>query len=177
VRARQEAPWATDKRFGRMATMTTQADHVGVLLKICMDIENTAGDIYDCLAIAHVARPHLASLWKKTAGDERVHVEQIAVASKVRRGKIDAVSVPIEEAQLALAKAREVLENIRKAVPDERYALTETLRMERYYSKFHAACVVHFGDSVYQKMFEALDKGDQYHVEELEWALANLEEK
>jgi rubrerythrin len=145
------------------------------LLDLCYRIEMTAAEVYRALARAHAAHPQLAALWSRTAGEEDNHALQFKLAPRTLEHMVAGAQVDEARARQALALVEDLLAEVRRGVASPAECLRTAIGFEDYLGQFHMNQAVSFTSDLYRKMFDAMMKADQAHVESLREALRELE--
>ncbi len=87
------------------------------MLKICIAVENTVGEIYECFASMF---PEQQDFWKNMAAEEQGHARQFVVASSLKGSAALPPSMQLAQNCLDAARKtkRDVLENPRLSLED-----------------------------------------------------------
>jgi len=146
----------------------TNAEVVKVL-EICRDIELASGELYRYFAEIFSGHEAMAALWRKTATEEDNHAMQFVLAIKMRKETIiDTLSLDISRAENTLKVVKSLTDLVRKNKPSMHEALQAAIKMEKGLVGFHMATVAHFVHESHKKLFTAMMKADNEHIEALE---------
>jgi rubrerythrin len=138
------------------------------VLEICRDVELTNAALYHYFAEIFSSDPEVAALWRKTAGEEENHAKQFVLGIKMRKEKIvDSLSIDGTKAKEMLDFVRVLSAEVRTSPPDKVEALRIAIDLEEKLTGFHMTTVSDFTDSNLKKLFTAMMKTDDHHVEKL----------
>ena len=137
-------------------------------INICIQIEETAGQIYQKMAES----PHLSATVRQTllelAEDEGKHASQLRFALRFPENSV-VKSQPdlMVQAQLLLEQAQRLLNRPEIVKIDDQQAVNLGLKMEKDFCQAHIASSFEFADSGMKKMFAAMAQADETHVQRL----------
>lgn len=138
------------------------------ILNLCTEIEKTAGQIYQALAVRPTFRRELRETLEEMARDEEDHVRIIQFAKRLDPDQaIQSMHLGREQAKQLLAEAQELLASVRTTRWPEDYAVRTMLAMEDRLRQVHVSCSTQFADASMQAMFAKLGKADEQHVSAL----------
>lgn len=139
------------------------------VLEICRDIELASAELYRYFAEIFSDHEAMAALWRKTAIEEDNHAMQFIMAIKMRKETIvDTLTIDIRQAENALKIVTSLNDVVRKNKPSMLEALQVAIKMEKGLVGFHLATMGHFVQESHKKLFTAMMKADNEHVEALE---------
>jgi len=142
-----------------------------MIFEMCRDIEIKLSQIYTHFSQIFRTDAKACKLWEKTAQEEENHARQCELAVKLlKEGFIGDISADVEEVRAALVMLEEVFDRVVKEPPSLIRALELAIRIEEYFTKFHALSVAWFTDFSLQELFAALMNADRLHVEALKSA-------
>ena len=149
------------------------------LLRISEEIEQVVSQIYRHWQHVFENESSLSALWRKMADDELDHVQQVQLARRVYNEKIfEASNVSLESLEKALARARQLLEDVKQKEISPETALRAAIRIEEEFSKAHLLNSTSINDQSMKAMFKSLARADELHVATLrDFANAFLEKK
>lgn len=138
------------------------------VLEICRDVELANAALYHYFAEIFSSDGELAALWRKTAEEEENHAKQFVLGIKMRKEQIVAsLSVDGSKAKDMLSFVKALSAQVRRNPPDKVEALRIALNVEERLVGFHMATVSGFTDNNLKKLFAAMMKTDDHHVEKL----------
>ena len=143
-------------------------------LDICQEIELLCEDLY--LYYAELFRDNRAirELWLKTAHEEQLHAGKFALAARVKKGLVDAVTLKIDRAAAILTFTRTVCDWAKAHPPTLEEALSGAMKMEESLAEIHLEFIAGFKDETHRRMFTELMADDRRHGEDLELAYNTL---
>ncbi|QEM68331.1 hypothetical protein FO488_09260 [Geobacter sp. FeAm09] len=142
------------------------------IFEICARIEAQTAELYHYYSELFRENPDAAQLWRKTALEEENHLRQFELADRLYRNAGFAVSVDPERAHRVCHKLGTLLSHVRQHPPDLETALSRAIEMEESLADLHMEGVVRFADDSVQKIFKAMMRFDQEHVQSLKRFLA-----
>ncbi|PLX97882.1 MAG: hypothetical protein C0623_14265 [Desulfuromonas sp.] len=138
------------------------------LLRICQEIEQTVADIYRHWETVFSDQESLSRLWGQMADDELDHVRQIQLAQRVANEQVfGEQKISINLLEEALAKAKQLLKEVRERDVSAEKALKTAIKIEEYFSKAHLSNALEVTDKSLMTMFNSLARADDQHVESL----------
>ncbi len=137
-------------------------------LRVCEDIEQVISQIYRHWQQVFASDPSLSALWSKLADDELDHVRQVQLAQRVANDQIIAGSkVSLDSLEKALARARQLLRDVKEKDISSQTALRAAIKIEEEFSKAHLLNAANVTDESMAKMFKSLARADELHVKTL----------
>ena len=138
------------------------------LLRVCEDIEQVVSQIYRHWQQVFVNDTALSALWAKLADDELDHVRQVQLAQRVANDQvIDGGNISLESLEKALARARQLLKDVKERDISSETALRAAIRIEEEFSKAHLLNAANVTDESMVKMFKSLARADELHIKTL----------
>lgn len=138
------------------------------VLEICRDVELANAALYHYFAEIFSSDEELASLWHKTALEEENHAKQFVLGIKMRKEQIvESLSIDGSQAKDMLNFAKSLSAQVRTDPPDKVEALRIAINLEERLAGFHMTTVSGFADNNLKKLFAAMMKTDDHHVEKL----------
>jgi rubrerythrin len=138
------------------------------ILEVCRDVELYCAEIYSYYAGAYEGKPELAKMWGRTAAEEETHANQFVLAIKLRKqGVISAVNIDQYVAENTLHLVKSIYENVRSSTPSMEDALRSSIKLEEKLAEFHLTYMANFPDENMRKLFTAMMKADNHHLERL----------
>ena len=135
------------------------------ILKICEEIEQIVAEIYRHWQSVFIDDPALSALWGKMADDELDHVRQVQLAKRVVSDNVFTVGeVSMESLEKSLARARQLLKDVRSRAVSSESALKAAIKIEDEFSKAHLLNATRVVDSSMKAMFQSLSRADDQHV-------------
>lgn len=139
------------------------------VLEICRDIELASAELYRYFSEIFSDHEAMAALWHKTAMEEDSHAMQFIMAIKMRKeAMIDTLAIDVSRAENTLKIVKSLNTVVRKNKPSMLDALQAAIKMEKGLVGFHMATVAHFVHESHKKLFSAMMKADNEHIEALE---------
>jgi len=134
-------------------------------LNICEEIEQTVAKIYQHWQQVFIDNQALSALWGKMADDELDHVRQVQLAKRVaNEGVLEQNNISLESLSKALARARQLYEDIQVREISSEMALRAAIRIEEEFSKAHLLNATNVADESLKTMFKSLARADEQHV-------------
>ena len=134
-------------------------------LNLCEEIEQTVAAVYRHWESVFADDVSLSSLWGKLADDELDHVRQVQLAKRVALENVFSQNaVTVGSLQKALAKAKNLLAEVKQRDISAPAALRAAIRIEEEFSKAHLLNATQVNDKSMQAMFESLAREDEQHV-------------
>lgn len=138
------------------------------VLEICRDVELANAALYHYFAEIFSSDDEVAALWRKTAEEEENHAKQFVLGIKMRREQIvESLSIDGSKAKDMLNFVNSLSAQVRTTQPDKVEALRIALNVEEKLAGFHMTTVSGFADNNLKKLFAAMMKTDDHHVEKL----------
>ncbi len=138
------------------------------VLRVCEEIEQVVAQIYRYWQEVFVNDAPLSALWAKMADDELDHVRQIQLAKRVANENVfEGCNVSVESLEKALAKARQILRDVKEKDISSEKALRAAIRIEEEFSKAHLLNATRVTDESMKTMFRSLARADEKHVKTL----------
>ncbi len=135
------------------------------LLRICEDIEQVVSKIYRHWQQVFVDDPALSALWAQMADDELDHVRQVQLAKRVAAENVfESNGVSLESLEKALARARQLLKDVKEKDLTSDVALRAAIKIEEEFSKAHLLNATQVDDESMKTMFRSLARVDEMHV-------------
>ncbi len=135
------------------------------LLRICEDIEQVVSKIYRHWQQVFVDDPALSALWAQMADDELDHVRQVQLAKRVAAENVfESNGVSLESLEKALARARQLLKDVKEKDLTSDVALRAAIKIEEEFSKAHLLNATQVDDESMKTMFRSLARADEMHV-------------
>jgi len=134
-------------------------------LNLCEEIEQTVAAVYRYWEDGFSEDIPLSTLWGKLADDELDHIRQVQLAKRVAMENVlSQNAVTIESLQKALAKAKNLLAEVKQRDISGVAALRAAIRIEEEFSKAHLLNATRVKDKSMQAMFESLARADEQHI-------------
>lgn len=138
------------------------------LLQICRDIETYCAQIYRVYSERYSDDEELQNLWKKTYEEEENHAKQFVMAINMRRdGVVVDMNIDTVKATQVLEMVKSIYNGILTNLPSKIDALRSAIKIEEKLSTFHLDAIAVFQDEGMQKMFRAMMKADQHHLQRI----------
>ena len=138
------------------------------VLEICRDVELANAALYHYFAEIFSSDNEVAALWNKTALEEENHARQFVLGIKMRKEQIvEALSIDGSKAKDLLNFVKSLSAQMRTSPPDKVEALRIAINLEERLAGFHMTTVSGFADNNLKKLFTAMMKTDDHHVEKL----------
>lgn len=138
------------------------------VLEICRDVELANAALYHYFAEIFSSDNEVAALWNKTAREEENHAKQFVLGIKMRKEQIvEALSIDGSKAKDLLNFVKSLSAQMRTSPPDKVEALRIAINLEERLVGFHMTTVSGFADNNLKKLFTAMMKTDDHHVEKL----------
>ena len=144
------------------------------IIDICCQIEETCACLYRHFALVYAETPPAADLWEKTAKEEDNHAAQFHLAHRLLGVGLKSFNTDIKTAASLLEKIQTVYANVQKNPPRLREALHFAISLEKAMSAYHMHAIANFEDKSLEKLFIAMMKSDEQHIEMLVNALEAL---
>jgi len=138
------------------------------LLEKCREIELLCKELYDYFGQLYAGNDEVVCLWKKTADEEQNHAEQFSLAIRLKKSLSCQVTVDSKQVDSIILQMKAVIGKVKLTPPDLQDALGYAIRLEKYLSDFHLACVVTFEDTNFKKLFNAMMNSDNEHIASLQ---------
>ncbi|KAB0669652.1 hypothetical protein F6V30_12690 [Oryzomonas sagensis] len=156
-----------------MDTTSNHADHC-LIFKICARIEAQTAELYHYYSELFRENRDAAQLWHKTALEEENHLRQFELADRLYRNVDFVVAIDPERAERVCHKLGMLVSHVRQQPPDLETALSRAIEMEEALADLHMESVVRFADDSIQKIFRAMMRFDQEHVQLLKKFLTDV---
>lgn len=142
------------------------------IFEICAKVEAQTAELYHYYSELFHENPDAAQLWHKTAVEEENHLRQFELADRLYRKADFSVAVDMGRAQRVCSKLGALLSHVRQHPPNLETALVRAIEMEESLADLHMESAVRFTDVSIQKIFSAMMRFDQEHVQSLKRFLA-----
>jgi rubrerythrin len=138
------------------------------VLEIARDIELYCAEVYKYFSEIFADDFELSNLWRKTALEEENHANQFVMAINLRRmNMVEAVCVELQKAENTLLAIKSFYDKVRLNKPTAIDALRNAITIEEKLSDFHMTSIALFIDDNFKKLFTAMMKADDYHLEKI----------
>jgi rubrerythrin len=138
-------------------------------LNICIEIEETVGEIYRLMAKSQLLSSEVRKVLLELANDEAEHANQLKFALRFPEGSVlNSAPEMLQQAEKMLLKAKDALAKIEKLEMNDRQALNIGIELEKHFCQAHIATSFNFKDESYRSMFAAMAKEDERHCQLLE---------
>jgi rubrerythrin len=154
-------------------TTNTKADlEILRTLELCRDIELYNAELYRYYAeIFQCSDPELSAMWQKTADEEDNHANQFVLAIKLRKQNLILhVGIDSFRATTTLNFVKSIFDGVRKNKPSAVDALRSAIKLEMQLEGLHMDSIAFFNDETHRKLFEAMMKADNAHLERIQEA-------
>lgn len=143
--------------------------NISELLQVCREIELLCAKIYRVYADGFAEDEELRALWTKTLAEEENHAHQFKMAINLRRDNaIECVKIDKIKGSEVLSMLKNIYDGILVKLPSKIDALQSAINLEKNLSSFHLDAVAIFQDVSMKKMFQAMMKADDHHVQRIE---------
>lgn len=138
---------------------------IRLVLPLCIELERTAGKIYRELAILSQSIPEVSKVLRQAASEEENHANQFVLCQKMSRNNELIVDIDMAQAENVLQSGQKLLLEIQNHSIELLPAIQLCVQMEKNLLEFHMGGAIRFKDQDIQKLFAAMMKNDQAHID------------
>ena len=136
-------------------------------LECCAEIEDLAAAVYTVLA-KKAGNERLQMIMERMAADEEDHARQLRFATRVSaKETFEGVNEKAGDPYALKLRMQQLLAQAGAGVHSEYELLKICVELENSFRSIHAGHALVFKDESFRKLFNALARGDQAHMAEL----------